>query len=100
MKRRKMGTKNKKGGMQKMEFDLNYPDHKHPHGVRDVAPNANRLWACDECQHIFTDEEIRIDLASGHWAHDCKCHPRRKGQRCESHLESYMPEKGNDAAQE
>jgi hypothetical protein len=72
----------------------NYPAHKHPHGVENTMPNPSRLWACTECEHVFTDEEIREDMATGTPYHICKQHPCRKGQRCESHLEPYMPELG------
>lgn len=34
---------------------------------------------------------IRKDEPKG-WGHSCKLHPCKKGQRCESHLEPYMPE--------
>jgi hypothetical protein len=73
------------------EFNLNYPKHKHPHGTENKQPNSERIWICEECLHIFTDDEIRIAEKQG-WAHPCKQHPCRKGQRCESHLESYMPD--------
>ena len=75
-----------RGGIE-MENENNYP-----HGVENLPPNPHRIWVCDECDHIFADDEIRIDLASGKWAHECKCHPKRKGQRCESHLEPFIPE--------
>ncbi len=77
-------------------MDLVYPEHKHPHGINNLTPHEWRIWVCDECGHIFTDEEIRKDeLANdkaGGWGHVCKSHPCRKGQRCESHLEPYMPD--------
>ena len=72
-------------------MDLIYPKHKHPHGVENAPPNEYRIWVCEECGHIFSDEEIREDSEVG-WGHACKSHPCRKGQRCESHLEPYMPE--------
>ena len=75
---------------QVKKFELNYPEHHHPHGVEDTEPNDSRIWVCTECPHIFTDAEIRESEANG-WAHDCKMHPCRKGQRCESHLEPYLP---------
>jgi len=71
-------------------MELNYPKHKHPHGVKDTQPNESRIWVCEECLHIFTDVEIRSDNPE-EWGHPCKAHPHRKGQRCESHLEPYMP---------
>ena len=74
------------GGIE-MENENNYP-----HGVESLPPNPHRIWVCDECDHIFADDEVRIDLASGKWAHECKCHPKRKGQRCDRHLEPFIPE--------
>ena len=70
-------------------MEIKYPKHKHPHGIVNVPPNEYRIWRCEECDHIFTDEEIRNDESG--WGHTCKSHPHRKGQRCESHLETYMP---------
>lgn len=72
---------------------MNYPKHKHPHGIEHTSPNEFRLWVCEECGHIFSDTEIRMDSDKG-WGHKCKGHPVRKGQRCESHLEPYLPELG------
>ena len=74
-----------------MNMDLIYPEHKHPHGINDLTPQEWRIWVCEECGHIFSDEAIRKDAESG-WGHACKSHPCRKGQRCESHLEPYMPD--------
>jgi len=73
-----------------MKYEIVYPEHEHPHGIDEAPPNIHRVWVCDECEHIFTDEEIRADADKG-WGHDCKGHPCRKGQRCESHLEPYGP---------
>jgi len=69
---------------------IKYPEHKHPHGVENTPVDKFRIWVCEECTHIFTDEEARE--AYDGWGHRCKSHPCRKGQRCESHLESYLPE--------
>jgi len=75
------------------------PEHKHPHGVANLQPHDYRVWVCTECLHVFTDEEIRKDTdvsgdaSVGGWGHSCKSHPCRKGQRCESHLEPYMPDR-------
>jgi len=77
-------------------MDISYPSHKHPHGIKNAKPNEHRIWVCDECGHLFTDDEIRQDKKDNQeiWGHICKSHPIRKGQRCESHLEPYMPELG------
>ena len=72
------------------KYDLDYPEHKHPHGI-DKPENPQRIWVCEECLHLFTDSEIRLD-ETGQWAHLCKSHPCKKGKRCESHLESYIPD--------
>ena len=71
--------------------ELAYPEHKHPHGI-NKPENPQRIWACDECYCIFSDAEIREDLQKDQWGHKCKVHPRKSGCRCESHLESYMPD--------
>jgi len=71
-------------------MNIKYPEHKHPHGVENTPPDEFRIWVCEECLHIFTDNEHRKDISNG-WGHACKSHPCRKGQRCESHLELYMP---------
>ena len=73
-------------------MDLIYPEHKHPHGIDNTKPNKYRIWVCDEGGHIFLDNEIREDITNGCCGHTCKEHPYRKGQRCESHLKSYLPE--------
>ena len=69
---------------------LDYPEHNHPHGVENTSPNKCRIWVCEECGHIFTDDECRAEEEL--WGHDCKSHPYRKGKRCESHREPYIPE--------
>lgn len=60
--------------------------------MKDRHPNPNRIWVCQECGHVFSDDEIRKDIASGAWGHACKHHPCRKGQRCESFLIAMLPE--------
>lgn len=64
-------------------------EHKHPHGVADKPDNLERIWVCEECECIFTDEEIRKDVVSENWGHSCKY---KKECRCESHLEPYLPD--------
>lgn len=70
----------------------NYPEHKHPHGVENTEENPARLWACEECDCIFADEEIRRDITSAEWGHACKAKKCRRETRCESHLDPYLPE--------
>jgi len=79
------------------DTQFKYPEHKHPHGVENTPPDDARLWVCEECSHIFTDAEIRLDYPQG-WGHKCKAHPCRKGQRCESHLEPFIPDIGGISA--
>ena len=74
-----------------MRIELNYPEHKHPHGIENLPSDEFRIWICDECCHLFTDDELREDK-SGEWGHPCKTPPNRKGLRCESHLEPYIPD--------
>lgn len=74
-------------------MELNYPKHKHPHGVENTPPDETRIWVCDECGHLFTDDDVRSDYENHNgWGHPCKSHPVRQGQRCESHLEPYIPD--------
>lgn len=68
------------------------PNHKEPHGVQNKPENLFRLWACQECPHIFGDEEIRKDIESDKWGHVCKMKNFRTENRCESHLIPYVPE--------
>lgn len=63
-----------------------YPEHKHPHGINHDE-NQQRIWVCEECKISFDDDEIRKDFSNDGWGHKCS----EKKQRCESHLESYMP---------
>ena len=78
---------------------MNYPKHKHPHGIKDTKPSLFRIWVCEECYHVFEDNEMRKDEELGtkndvmNWGH--KCHIKRKVTRCESHLEPYMPDRGD-----
>jgi hypothetical protein len=71
---------------------LNYPEHHHPHGVENTQENDYRIWVCEDCAHMFTDKDIRSDAETGIAYHICKSHPNRKENRCESHLEPYLPE--------
>jgi len=70
-------------------MELNYPEHKHPHGVADTKPNPARIWVCTECEHVLSDSEVRQNTAE--WGHPCKIVGDSK-YTCESHLEPYVPE--------
>lgn len=74
-------------------MELNYPEHAHPHGVAGTKPNKYRIWVCEECNHVFTDNEVRCNLEE--CGHICKelC---EDGYTCESHLEPYIPELVNN----
>lgn len=67
---------------------INYPKHNHPHGIKDVEPNPEKIWVCEECKCIFTDTELREDLKTNQWGHKCW---KDDTTRCESHLEPYLP---------
>ena len=72
--------------------ELNYPKHIGIHGIEDAKPNEHRIWVCEECMHFFTDKEIRADAEKGQWGRSCKMHPCNKKNRCEAHVEPYLPE--------
>jgi hypothetical protein len=70
-------------------MDLIIPKHK-PHGVENSKPNEYRIWVCDECGHVFQDDEAR-GFDTGTEGHPCKQNCKSIW-RCESHLEPYMPD--------
>ena len=72
--------------------DLSYPEHKHPHGVENTQEDPERIWVCTECDCVFADDTIRKDVETGEWGHKCKSNPRKTNDRCESHLEPYVPD--------
>lgn len=69
-----------------------YPEHKHPHGVENKQDNPYRIWVCEECNCVFADETLRRDLCEGKWGHACKARKYNASDRCEAHLEPYMPD--------
>lgn len=71
-------------------MELNYPEHKHPHSIKNTEPNEHRIWVCEECGLFFTDDEMR--KKDNLEFHTCKAYPIRKGQRCEAHREPYLPD--------
>ncbi len=71
---------------------MNYPKHKHPHGINCVE-NKYRIWICTECDCIFKDEEIRMNICPG--GHNCKAKKYKNKHSCEAHLEPYLPELGD-----
>ena len=73
---------------------LNIREHQHPHGPQNLPPNVERIWICEECEGFFTDEEIREDLEDGDWGHKCY-----NSNRCESHIEPYIPDLPEDGAE-
>jgi hypothetical protein len=68
---------------------FNYPKHKHPHGVENTPENCQRIWVCEDCACILSDEELRDD--DHKIGHICKDPRNKRPCRCESHLEPYMP---------
>jgi hypothetical protein len=74
-----------------IKSNLNYPEHNHPHGVKDLQPNEYRIWVCEECRESFNDNYIRQNIQQ-EWGHECHNCRRFHSTRCESHLEPYLPE--------
>ncbi len=53
----------------------------------------DRIWICEECNRIITEEEKNKDEAEKKWGHKCKMHPRSiKEYRCEAYWQPYIPE--------
>ena len=69
---------------------MEYPKHKHPHGINDITPKKERIWVCEECFCAFKDDTIRKDLKKRLCGHIC--HKDGRYSRCESHLEPYTPD--------
>lgn len=63
---------------------------------RNTKENVNRLWICEECRAVKTDEEIRKDVTSGKWGYECKAKKFRRETRCEAFHDAYIPEESND----
>lgn len=59
-------------------------------------PNDSRVWICEECHANFTDKEIWDDQRRGEWGHICRMKKYKEEHRCESYLESYLPEVTNE----
>lgn len=53
-------------------------------------PNVNRLWVCEECGKVLSDEEMRRDAATGQWGRPCK-----GKMRCEAFFRAYLPEEAS-----
>lgn len=60
--------------------------------VYSTKENVERVFICEDCQVVFTDEEIRRDIDSRKWGHLCKEKKYKKEHRCESFLRAFMPE--------
>jgi len=58
--------------------------------IEKTLPNSNRIWVCEECNYVFSDEEIRKDIVTGRWGHLCKMKKYRTEVRCESYLTPYL----------
>lgn len=63
--------------------------NKSYHNTRE---NKDRVFVCEECKCLFTDEEIRKDVDDIKWGHICKAKKYKKEHRCESYLTAYLPE--------
>jgi len=50
----------------------------------------NKIWICEECDRIFTEEEMLKHKEQAEWGHPCKAHPKSlKPYRCEAYLHKY-----------
>jgi len=58
----------------------------------DKPENPKRIWVCEECNAIFTDEEVRKCMSDGKWGHTCKAKKYKEEHRCESYCQKYLPE--------
>lgn len=59
----------------------------------NTKEDDERIFVCEECQAVFSDKEIRKDVALGKWGHICKEKKFKKEHRCESFLRAFIPEK-------
>jgi hypothetical protein len=55
--------------------------------------NLERIWICEECNCMFTEDEVIKDESSGKWGHICKAKKYKEEHRCESYLKPYILEK-------
>lgn len=68
------------------------PKHKHPHGPENTKQNEFRIWICEECDAVKTDEEIKSDMKeNGGWI-TCKAKKYKIKTGCEAHFEPYLPD--------
>ena len=56
------------------------------------SPDTDRIFVCEECQQVFSHEEILADACKGEWGHKCKMKKYKEEHRCESYLRPYLPE--------
>jgi len=58
----------------------------------DKPENPERIWVCEECNAIFSDEEIRKCESKKEWGHTCKARKYKIENRCDSYCKKYLPE--------
>jgi len=65
--------------------------------TKGVVMSKDRVWICEECNHIFTEEEKQVHDEQREWGHPCKNYPRsKKPHRCESYLKPYTADQPQD----
>ena len=57
--------------------------------MEELILNDHRIWVCEECHRVFIKGEICPD---NKWGHLCKMKAYKNEHRCESYLESFLPE--------
>ena len=50
-----------------------------------------RIWVCEECNVVFTEDEVMKDREIVRWGHLCKQKKYKKEHRCEAYLKTYTP---------
>ena len=55
----------------------------------NTKENPMRIFVCEECRCMFTDDEIRKDISSGKWGHICKAKKYKEEHRCEAYFVAY-----------
>ena len=51
----------------------------------------DKIWVCEECDKIFSEEEMQRHKQQEAWGHPCKAHPRSKREwRCEAYLRKFI----------
>ena len=74
---------------QVKKFELNYPKHHHPHGVRDTSRMTAEFGYVPNVRiYLQMLKFVIVRRTDGRTI--VKCTHAEKGERCESHLEPYL----------